>query len=235
MSPKNWSPNKRRSSVLKLFVSSPIRAETPALSKTTLTPNATRYVIHDHQYEPTPRSMKKTIIFQMEKIQALMNPRKKTSLAGSHAYNPIRDSRRDVLARKVLPTVWPKVLPRVLLRVLPRLSVRLLARLFAPKSLAKSLGSDYMHDSRRDSPRDWFFLRGKERQVNWQQISRLKTQVTSLKTIVSELRKTRALPDSGLECLEAIADTDCTVANIVIYVSRIKFSYLFLRFKDLLY
>ena len=98
------------------------------------------------------------------------------SLAGSHAYNPIRDSWRDswrdFLARKVLPTVWPRVLPRVLLRVLPRLSVRLLARLltrlFAPKSLAKSLGeslgSDYMHDSRRDSFRDSFFLRGQSEQ-----------------------------------------------------------------------
>ena len=102
-------------------------------------------------------------------------PRKKTSLgeslAGSHAYNPIRDSRRDswrdFLTRKVLPTVCPRVLPRVLLRVLPRLSVRLLARLlarlFAPKGLAKSLGeslaSDYMQDSRRDSPRLVFFTR----------------------------------------------------------------------------
>ena len=36
----------------------------------------------------------------------------------------------------------------------------------------------------------------------------MKKQVTSVKTIVSELRKTRAPPDSGLECLEAIADTD---------------------------
>ena len=35
------------------------------------------------------------------------------SLAGSHAYNPIRDSRwhswRDFLARKVLPTVSPRL------------------------------------------------------------------------------------------------------------------------------
>ena len=47
-----------------------------------------------------------------------------------------------------------------------------------------------------------------ERYSNRKHISRLKKQVTSLKTIVSELRKTRALADSGLECLEAIADTD---------------------------
>ena len=47
-----------------------------------------------------------------------------------------------------------------------------------------------------------------ERYSNRKHISRLKKQVTPLKTIVSELRKTRALPDSGLECLEAIADTD---------------------------
>ena len=114
-------------------------------------------------------------------------PRKKTSLgeslAGSHAYNPIRNSRRDswrdFLTRKVLPTVWPRVLPRVLLRVLPRLSVRLLARLlarfFAPKSLAKSLGeslvSDYMQDSRRDSLRDSFFLRGELQQFVMQHSS----------------------------------------------------------------
>ena len=47
------------------------------------------------------------------------------SLAGSHAYNPIRDSRRDswwdFLARKVLPTVWPWVLPRVSARVSDRI------------------------------------------------------------------------------------------------------------------
>ena len=56
-------------------------------------------------------------------------PRKKTSLwdslAGCHAYNPIRNL------------------------------TRLLAGLFAPKSLAKSptesLSLDYMHDCRRDS------------------------------------------------------------------------------------
>ena len=47
-----------------------------------------------------------------------------------------------------------------------------------------------------------------EKYSNRKHISRLKKQVTSLKTIVSELRKTRALADSGLECLEAIADTD---------------------------
>ena len=87
------------------------------------------------------------------------------SLAGSHAYNRIRDLRRDFLARKVSPIVLPRVSLRVLLRVLPRLSVRLLARLlarlFAPKSLAESLGSDYMHDPRRDSLRDsFFFARG---------------------------------------------------------------------------
>ena len=94
------------------------------------------------------------------------------SLAGTHAYNPIRDSRRDscrdFLARKVSPTVSPKVSPRVsarlLARLLARLSARLLARLFGQKNLAKSLaesfGSDYMHDSGRDSLRDSFFLRG---------------------------------------------------------------------------
>ena len=96
------------------------------------------------------------------------SPRKKTnlgeSLAGSHAYNPIRDS----LARKVPPTLSPKVPPRVSARLsarlLARLSARLLARVFAPKSLAKSLaeslGSDYMHDSRRDSLWDSVFLCG---------------------------------------------------------------------------
>ena len=94
------------------------------------------------------------------------------SLAGSHAYNLIRDSRRDTwrdfLVRKVSPTVSPKVSPRVSARLSTRLlaslSARLLARLFALKSLAKglaeSLGSDYMHDSRRDSLRDSFFLHG---------------------------------------------------------------------------
>ena len=97
--------------------------------------------------------------------------KKKTSLrenlAGSHTYNPIRDSRRDFLARKVSPIVSPKGSPRVSARfsarLLARLSARLLARLFAPKSLVKSLdeslGSDYMHDSRRDSSR-LDFLRG---------------------------------------------------------------------------
>ena len=44
-------------------------------------------------------------------------PRKKTSLgeslAGSHAHNLIRDSRRDFLVRKVSPLVSPRVLPRV--------------------------------------------------------------------------------------------------------------------------
>ena len=78
------------------------------------------------------------------------------SVAGSHAYSPIRDSRRDFLPRKVSP--------RVSLRVLPRVSVRLLARLFTPKSLAKnpaeSLESDYMYDSLRDSPKLVFFTRG---------------------------------------------------------------------------
>ena len=47
------------------------------------------------------------------------------SLAGSHAYNPIRDSRRDpwrdFLARTVLSTVWPRVLPRVSARVSDRI------------------------------------------------------------------------------------------------------------------
>ena len=47
------------------------------------------------------------------------------SLAGSHAYNPIWDSRWDFLARKVSPTVSLKVSPRVS----ARLSARLLARL----------------------------------------------------------------------------------------------------------
>ena len=103
----------------------------------------------------------------------ISSPHKKTSLgeslAGSHAYNPIRDSRqepwRDFLARQVSPTISPRVSPRVLPWVLPRLSVRLLARLlsrlFASKRLAESLGSDYMHDSQRNSLRDPFFLRGR--------------------------------------------------------------------------
>ena len=47
-----------------------------------------------------------------------------------------------------------------------------------------------------------------EKHAQKQHISRLKQQVTSLKQIVSALRKTPSLPDSGLECLESIADTD---------------------------
>ena len=47
-----------------------------------------------------------------------------------------------------------------------------------------------------------------EKHAQNQHISRLKKQVTSLKQIVSALRKTPSLPDSGLECLESIADTD---------------------------
>ena len=39
-------------------------------------------------------------------------------------------------------------------------------------------------------------------------IVRLKKKVTTLKDIVIKLRKTRALPESGLACLDSIADTD---------------------------
>ena len=57
---------------------------------------------------------------------SLINPRKKKSnlgesLAGSHAYNPIRDSRRDFLARKISRTVSPKVSSRVSPRVSDRI------------------------------------------------------------------------------------------------------------------
>ena len=90
------------------------------------------------------------------------------SLARSHAYNPIWDSRGDFSTRNVSPTVSSKVSPsvsaRISARLLARLSARLLARLFAPRSpakrLAESLGSDYIHDSRRYSFRDSFFYAG---------------------------------------------------------------------------
>ena len=86
-------------------------------------------------------------------------PRKKTSLAGSQAYNPIRDSWRNSWRDFLAWTVSPRVLPRILPRLSVRLLARLLARLFPPKSFTERLGSDYMHGSRRDSLRDSFFRR----------------------------------------------------------------------------
>ena len=47
----------------------PITAETPGLSKTTITPNTARHIIHDHRYVTTPRSMKKKVVLQKRKIQ----------------------------------------------------------------------------------------------------------------------------------------------------------------------
>ena len=75
------------------------------------------------------------------------------SLAKSHAYNPIRGSRRDAWrARKVSPKVSPRVSDRLLARLSVRLLARLLARLSAlAKRFAESLKLDYMHDSFRDS------------------------------------------------------------------------------------
>ena len=49
---------------------------------------------------------------------ALRKKRVLESLAGSHAYNPIRDSRRDFLARKDSPTVSPKLSLRVSDRII---------------------------------------------------------------------------------------------------------------------
>ena len=104
-------------------------------------------------------------------------PRKKTSLgeslAKSHAYNPIRDSRGDARrARKVSPRVSPKVSPRVSARLLARLSAKLLARLFAlAKRLAESFGLDYMHDSWQNSVRDSFLYTGSRHRRRSQALS----------------------------------------------------------------
>ncbi|XP_076671258.1 uncharacterized protein LOC143370260 isoform X2 [Andrena cerasifolii] len=88
--------------------------------QTPTTSRRIRHIVHDHQYETTPRSMRKKILLQKKRIQALML----------------------------------------------------------------------------------------EKHADKQHISRLKQQVTSLKQIVSELRRTRALSESGLECLNSTADTD---------------------------
>ena len=95
-------------------------ANTLTRSETMQTPSIRYYITHDHQYESTPRSLKRKVILQKKKIQALVQ----------------------------------------------------------------------------------------ERRANKQKILRLKKQVTSLKETVNELRKTQALPGSGIECLTTIANTD---------------------------
>ncbi|XP_070518806.1 uncharacterized protein [Cardiocondyla obscurior] len=46
--------------------------------------------------------------------------------------------------------------------------------------------------------------------IQKQHISRLKRKICTLKDIVSELRRTKAILESGLACLDAIADFDIT-------------------------
>lgn len=48
----------------------------------------------------------------------------------------------------------------------------------------------------------------KETKVQKQRIGRLKRKIRTLKDVVSELRRTRAIPESSFACLDAIADSD---------------------------